>query len=337
MKITIKDVAKLANVSVGTASMAVNGKKGVNEETRQKVLDAVEKLDYRPNHYARSLITNKSGTIGLIVTDITNPFFGLIVSFIQKQLEKEGYNMLLGISNDKLSNEKKYVEYFLNRNVEGLIIVPSHEKESDLSHLYKLKRLGIPFVFITTAYNGIQADCIMTDLAKGSYELTKYLIKNGNKKIFFISGYKDLLLSSLRIDGYKRAYKESGLDCSEDWIFESYPDYQKGYDTTNRIIQNSIPDAIITVNDIVAMGVLKCLTENGIKVPDRVSVAGYDDLLYSSMVGTPLTTIRQPIEDICTNSIKILKERINGEKYIERRIYLEPELIIRESTIKSSM
>lgn len=332
MGITIKDVAKLANVSVGTVSMAVNGKDGVNEETRLKVLDAVKKLDYRPNHNARSLITNKSGTIGLIVTDITNPFFGLIISYIQKELEKEGYNLLLGISKDKLSNEKKYVEYFINRNVEGLIIVPSLEKEIDLSHLYNLKRLGIPFVFLTTAYKGIQADCIMTDLAKGTYELTKHLIQNGNKKIFFISGYKDLLLSSLRIDGYKKAYKESGLDCSEDWVFESYPDYQKGYDTTSRIIQSSIPDAIITVNDIVAMGVMKCLMDNKINVPNTVSVAGYDDLIFSSIILTPLTTIRQPIDDICKNSIKILMDRINGQTYPEKLILLEPELLIRDST-----
>lgn len=332
MRITLKDVAKLANVSVGTASMAVNNKEAVNEETKLKVLDAVKKLNYRPNHYARSLITNKSLTIGLIITDITNPFFGMIVACIQKEVEKAGYNLLLGISNDKVSKEKKLIEYFVSRDVEGLIIVPTLEEEYFLSYLYNLKSMGIPFVFITTSYKGIKSDCVMTDLAKGSYELTKFLIRNGNRKIYFMTGYKELLLSSLRMEGYKRAYHESNLDFKESWIIESYPDYISGYNTTTEIIKDTMPDAIITVNDIMAMGVLKCLMDNKIKVPKKVSVAGYDDLLFSSILETPLTTVRQPIAEMCKNSIEILMDRIGGQTYSEKLILLEPELMIRAST-----
>ena len=334
MQITIKDVARMAKVSVATASMAINGKDGVNEKTRLKVLDAAQKLDYHPNHFAKSLIANRSLAIGLIVTDITNPYFGAIVKNIQKEVENIGYDLLLGISNDKLENEKKSTEYFLSRNVEGLIIVPAHvhEKEIELSHLYNLKRLGIPFVFITTYYKGIPGDFVMTDLEKGSYELTKYLIKNGNKKIYFISGYKELLLSSLRIKGYKKAYEEFNLAYSDEWIIESYPDFINGYNVTKKIIEKDIPEAIITVNDLLAIGALKCLKDNGIKVPDEVSVAGYDDLLFAAIAETPLTTVRQPIEDICKNSVRILMERINQQNSLENRMFLEPELVIRKST-----
>jgi len=332
MGITIKDVARLANVSIGTVSMAINGKEGVNEETKRKVLEAVKKLNYRPNHYARSLITNKSSTIGLIVTDVTNPYFGMVIDYIQNETEKIGYNLLLGITNDKLSNEKKSVENLIDRNVEGLIIIPAHTREVDLGHLYNLKRLNIPFVFITTYYEGIQADCVMTDLTRGSYELTNYLLNSGYKKIYYISGYKESPLSMLRINGYKKAYKKAGLGYSSDWIVESYADFVNGYDATRKIIEHDIPDAVITVNDITAMGVLKCLKDNDIKVPDEVSVAGYDDLLFASIIETPLTTVRQPIEEICKASVGILTDRINRQDYPEKKLLLKPELIIRNST-----
>ncbi len=332
MGTTIKDVAKLANVSVGTASLAINGKYGVSEETREKVMEAVKKLDYRPNHHARSLITNRSNTIGLIVTDVTNPYFGMVIDYTQKAVERVGYNLLLGISSDKMSLEKKSVEYLIDRNIEGLLIVPTHDNERELDHLYTLKRMGIPFVFITTSYKGIDADCVMTDLAKGSYELTKYLIDCGHRSICFITGYRELLLSSLRVEGYKKAYRDSGLNIREEMIVESFPDYVNGYNAVQTLISNEVPDAIITVNDLVAMGALKCLKDQKIKVPERVSVAGYDDLLFSSIIETPLTTVRQPIKQICDTSLELLLNRINGQTDEPKRVYLQPELLIRKST-----
>lgn len=336
MGVTIKDVAKLANVSLGTASMAINNKPGISEATKLNVLEAVKKLKYRPNHYARSLITNKSSTIGLIVTDITNPFFGLIVSSIQKVAEENGYHILLGISNDKNKKEKKIVDYFVSRNVEGVIIVPTLDKENDLSHIYNLRHMDIPFVFVTTAYKGIEADCVMTDLGKGTYELTKYLLKNGHRKIFFISGYNELITSSVRIDGYKQAFKEFNIFYDNEWILECYPDFEAGYSITSQILDNGIPDAIISINDVLAMGVMKNLKDNNIKVPEQVSVAGYDDLLYTSILETPLTTVKQPICDLCSFAVDILINRINDNTTPVKKVYLEPQLIIRKSTLRKN-
>jgi LacI family transcriptional regulator len=332
MKITIKDVAKMANVSVATASLALNGKQGVNQETRSKVREAAKKLNYYPNHYARSLITQKSSTLGLIATDIKNPFFGHITDIIQRETEQRGYNLLLGISNDKITNEKKHVDEFIKRNVEGILVIPAIERYPDLSHLYDLKRLAIPFVFLTTAYRGIVADCVMTDLAKGSYELTKHLLQRGHRTIYFILGYKDLLLSSMRLEGYIRAFSEMGLDYRNDWIIETYPDFEHGYEITCEILKTKRPDAIITVNDILAMGVLKSLKDHRVKVPEDVSVAGYDDLLFSSIVETPLTTVQQPVKDICIQAVDILLDRIRGSREEFRTQLLAPKLIVRDST-----
>lgn len=335
MSITIKDVARLANVSLGTASMALNGKSSVNEQTKLKVLEAAQKLKYKPNHAARSLITNKSSTIGLIITDITNPFFGLIISHIQKIAEEAGYNMLLGISNDKIEKEKKAIEYIVSRNVEGFIIVPTLEEGKDLEHLYNLKTNDIPFVFITSAYKGIEADCVMTDLGQGTYELTDHLIKTGHKKIFIISGPKELLLSSKRTEGYKNALRQNGLEYRDEWIFESYPDFSGGYNTANDIIKQELPDAIITINDMLALGVLKSLKEHKIKVPEKISVAGYDDLIFSSIVDTPLTTVSQPIFEMCREALELLFKRIDGNTDPLVKKFLEPKLLVRLSTRNS--
>ncbi|MCU9613130.1 LacI family transcriptional regulator [Caldibacillus lycopersici] len=331
MKITIKDVARISGVSVGTVSKVINGKP-VSEKIRSKVIETIHELNYKPNQHARSLITNKSYTIGLIVTNITNPFFGEIVSHIKEDLEQKGYNLLLGISRDQSSEEKVTIENFVSRHVDGLIIVPTRDGEHELEHIYKLRQQKIPFVFITSQYLGIRADCVMSDFTKGSYQLTSHLLDNENKEIYFLTDSKELLLSSKRIDGYRMAYMERGITYKENWIIETLPNFESAYKTTEGIINNQIPDAIMTINDVMAMGVIKCLKDNGIKVPEDVSVAGYDDLLFSSMFDPPLTTVKQPIEEMCKETVDILIKRLQGYDK-EFNVHLYPsELIIREST-----
>jgi DNA-binding LacI/PurR family transcriptional regulator len=331
MKITIKDIAKLAGVSVATASLALNNKAGVNERTREKVLDAVKRFNYTPNQYARSLITQKSGTIGLVVTDITNPFFGMLVDEINNAVLAAGYNLLLGVSNDNIDNEHASIHTFMRQRVEGIIIVPCVQRTCDLSHIYQLKSNNIPFIFSTTAYPGIDADCIMTDLKEGSYLMTRYLLETGHRKIYLITGYRELLLSSMRIEGYRKAYGEVNMQYNEDWIIETIPNYENGYKTTEKLLQSK-PDAITAINDVLALGVIKCLKDNNICVPQEISVAGYDDLIYTSLLETPLSTIRQPVADIAKKSVEMLVKRINGCDEPASMHYVAPVLKIRATT-----
>ncbi len=331
MKTTIIDIAKIAGVSVGTASMAINNKPGISEATRQKILEVASRLNYTPNQNARSLITKKSNTIGLVVTDVTNPFFGMLVNEINNAVISKGYNLLLGVSNDTIENEKRSIDTFLGQRVEGVIIVPCVQKEHDISHIYNLKTNNVPFVFATTAYPGVDADCIMTDLARGSYLLTKHLLDRGHTRIFLVSGYRELILSSLRIRGYREAFKEKNLNYSEDWVIETIPNFEHGYEVTERILAEK-PDAIITINDVLALGVIKCLKENKIRVPEDISVGGYDDLLYTSILETPLTTIRQPITEIANGSVEMLLRRLDGDKSPCETLYVEPILKVRATT-----
>ncbi len=331
MRVTIKDVAKISGVSVSTASMALNNIKGVNEETRMNVIKVAKKLNYHPNKNARSLKTDKTLTIGLIVTDIMNPFFASIVEHVRIEVEKQGYNLLLGISGNKIENEQKYINEFVARNVDGVIVVPIAGVPQDLGHLYYLKNIGIPFAFLSTKYEGVMADCAMTDLYEGSYLLTKHLLEAGHKKIFMIAADRRLVLSSMRIAGYTNAFKDVGREYKEGWIYETVPDFEHGCDIEYEILKGK-PDAIVTINDILALGVLKFLKEMNIKVPNDISVAGYDDILFAAIAETPLTTVRQPVSEMCSKVVELIIKRIEGCNEDEEIHLFKPELKIRNST-----
>lgn len=331
MRVTIKDVARLAGVSVSTASMALNNKKGISEETRMAVMEAAKSLNYRPNKNAQSLKMDRTSTVGLVVPEIINPFFSAIVESVREEVESCGYTLLLGISGQQIGKEHKYVDEFISRNVDGIIIVPIIGIPQDLSHLYSLRSMGVPFVFLTTKYDGILADCVMTDLYKGEYLVTKHLLQTGHRKIFIIAADRKLELSSMRINGYISAFREMGVEYKEEWIYETVPDFKHGFEAARDIVVKK-PDAIITINDILALGVLKFLKEASIKVPEEISVAGYDDLLYASLAETPLTTVRQPIEDMCAKAVELLVNRIEKVPMEFETHYYEPELKIRNST-----
>ncbi len=331
MKLTIKDIARIAEVSVSAASLALNDKAGVSEDTREKVKAIAEKFNYTPNHSAQSLITRRSRCIGLVVTDINNPFFAMLVDEFNKLLDKFSYTLLLGISGDKIAAEKKYIETFISKNVEGVIIVPTIETNPDMTHLFKLKNLGIPFVFCTSAYTEFLEPCVMSDLREGEYQIVNHLLSKGMKKIYFITGDRNLLLSKLRLDGYMQAFKDANLSYHPDWIIETVPDFNHGYQVTLNCMSDR-PDAIVCVNDYLAMGVIKALKDQRICVPQDISVVGYDDLLFASILETPLTTVRQPIGDICMKTFEVLRRRIAGNYHDESVCFLSPMVKIREST-----
>ena len=331
--ITIKDVAKSANVSVGTASMALNGKETVKTRTREKVIAAAESLGYHPNKYAKLLNSKRTNVIGLIVTNISNPFFGIITDNVQEELARKKYDIMLGISNDKISKEEHFINKFIEMQVDGAILVPSSKQAPDISHLHTLRKREIPFCYLTTYYTDIPAPCVMTDLSEGSYQLTRYLLETGHKEIVYIVENRNIPAANLRVEGYLNAYREAGVRFSPEWIVIAEPTFNGGYNSTNTILKkNHRPDAILTMNDIMAMGVLKHLKECKIQVPKDISIAGYDDLIYTSLLETPLTTVKQPMEQLCKKAVEIIVHKIENPDGINEKVLLRPELIIRNST-----
>jgi LacI family transcriptional regulator len=329
---TIKDVAKLAGVSVGTVSMILNGSEEFSPHTRENVLQVVDQLKYRRNPHARSLGSKRSNRVGLVVTDLTNPFFGQLVGHIQSEINSYGFDLVLGMTNNSNSKEKRVVSHFLDNAADGVLIIPAHDREQDSTHIHELISYETPFVFVTSHYQDVNGDCVMTDLASGSYSLSNHLIESGHRRLVMVSGYRGLVLSEERISGFMRSCKEHGISKKDISVIETEPDFRGGYHAFDEIIKNSIPDAILAVNDIVAMGIIKRAKEQGFRVPLDISVAGYDDLFFSSMLEKPLTTVRQPIEQIAERSVECLICRLASPDLPPQRHLLNPQVHLRAST-----
>lgn len=332
-QVTIKDVAALAGVSVGTVSMVLNNSPKISMPTRDLVQQAVEKLDYKRNPYARSLSLSSSDLIGFLVTDLSNPFFGVMTGFLQKEVTDRGKSLMVGLTQESITQEKILVEKVLDHGADGLIIVPVAENDPDLSHLYKLANKKFPLVMISGYYQGFPGNCVMTDLAKGSYDLTKHLLETGHVSVTLISGLPQLVPSQERIKGFVQAHTEKGIRVSSQQIVTAGSlNFEGGFEVTKRIIKNGRPDAIIAINDVLAMGALSCLKTMNIAVPEEISIAGYDDLSFSGILETPLTTIRQPIHQMCTQAVDMLFELMNGGHSVKTPVLLEPNLVLRKST-----
>lgn len=199
MRATIRDVAKLAGVSVATTSMALNNREGVNKLTREKVLKAARELNYMPNYSARSLVTQDSSCIGLLIPEIQNPFYSAIVDIMTRIAEERGFNLLLGITNNSSRQEAEYTRMFISRRVRGVIVIPTLSRDPDVRHLEILRAADIPIVFCTERYAGCDETLVMCDFEAGEYAATKYLIELGLKDFWFVSVDMDAHLSLIHI------------------------------------------------------------------------------------------------------------------------------------------
>ena len=331
--ITLKDVAQKAGVSEATVSLVLNKRPGVNKETRARINKLIKELGYSPNPVARSLAMKKTNTIGLVVTDIENPFFGSITRYISEQVHRYGYALVLAASNDDLQLEEEILGTFIERRVDGIIIVPTQEIRRDFSIFEAMEKRKIPAVF-TTSYYTRKCSCVMTDYAEGSYLAAHHLMELGNKKIFLlVSSDPQAPISDFRIKGYKKAFKEAGVTSKKSWIIPCpKPDFSSGYEVTKALLKKHRPDAIMAINDVLALGAVKAVKEAGISVPEEISITGYDDVIFSSISETALTTIRQNIPEIAEKSVKILIDTLGGKKIEEKIVKIGPELVIREST-----
>jgi DNA-binding LacI/PurR family transcriptional regulator len=340
--IKLKDVAKRAHVSEATASLVLNRKKGVSAQTRERVTSAAQALGYTPNSIARGLATRRTRSIGLVVTDIENPFFGSVTRFVDEFILARGYTLILSVSNDDLELEEKIISYFIGKRVEGVIIVPTISRRERISHFRDLERHKIPYIFTTTYYPGIECDCVMTDLKKGSYQLARYLIGLGHRDVLFLASHdRNVPVSSLRIEGIHKAFAEAGLPAGAVRVAEcEKANFACGYATTRSALQAWTPHAIIGINDIVALGAERAVREKGLAIPEDVSVCGYDDVIFSRISEIPLTTVKQDIKQMCKKTVDVLFAKIKdgkaetavGSGFVKRVQRIQPELILREST-----
>lgn len=328
INITIKDVARELGVSYSSISRALNGKEGVSKATRDKILEAAERMGYQPNDLARGLVNKISNTVGVIVPDINNPFFGEIVAGITDASNENGYNIFLCVSGWDPKIEKEYFSTLLKKRVDG-IILKSAGKNEDYDEIKS------PLMIIERYSKYHKFDSVEVDNELGGYLAVKHLLDCGYRNLAFILGKEDYFASQRRLKGAKRALEESNLTINENLIIEGSFSIEGGRQAAKQLFKSGQHiDAIFGMNDLIGMGVLQYCDESNINVPDEVGVIGYDNISYAGLPQIQLTTIHQPKYELGKMLFETLLEEIKNKesKRPTRKIILNPELKIRKTT-----
>jgi len=329
-KTNIKDIASATNLSITTVSRVLNGKAKqyrISEKSQKKILEAAKELNYIPNQTAANLKSGKTKTIALIIPSLNNPFFSRVASQINLELQKMGYITLISDSDENCEIEKVELNQIFSRNVEGIIIAPCGDNPD---HLKLIQDQRIPVVCIDRYMEGLDIPFVSTDNYMGAYTATKHLINNGHTNIACIQGAESSMPNKLRINGFKAALKEAGIDNYS--ISGSDFSVQNGYTETLLLFHNKIkPTAIFSLSNTIALGCIKALKENNFRIPEDISLLTFDDHPYLDYLSTPLTCVAQPVEDICKLGVRLLFSRINNEVIKANQVFLQPFLKLRDS------
>ncbi|WP_243109352.1 LacI family DNA-binding transcriptional regulator [Anaerophilus nitritogenes] len=332
MSITIKDVAKRAGVSISTVSRVINGSKPVSSEIRQKVLQVIEETGYRPNPVARSLVMKKSQLIGVVIPDISNFFIGEILNGIEEVGKMYGYDMILCNTYADVEQEKRYLNFLRSKQVEGIIFMTWKFQNI----VDELEHIDIPMVTINRNTSELEIPSVSIDNFEAAYEITKYLIENGHKKIALIRNTLDQdAFGYDQYRGYKKALEEYNLALDEELIQYGNFKLDESYEIVKEFIEKgNLPSAIFATSDVMAIGAINCLLDHGYKVPRDISVVGFNDIKLASMYRPKLTTIHQPIYDIGAVAMRMIVKQIEKEEVDNKVVILPHELIERESSKK---
>lgn len=330
-RVTIKDVAQRSGVSSMTVSRVINGSERVSPQTRQRVEQAVAELGYVPSRLARGLIRQKTGTLALIVPDVANPFFTLIVRGAEDAARRAGYRMILCDTRADLSIEREVIEEMIAHRVEGIAIAPVSDRSK--GHLHRLAQFGVEFVLIDRTVPGVKCDVVVGDSAGGARHLVEHLISLGHRRIAFIVESDEVSTARDRRQGYEAALEAAGLPLDPSLIMRSTVDPQGGFDGMRRLLElDEPPTAVFTVNNLVALGAIEAVRANGLEVPDDIALVCFDDIEYASRLYPFLTVMAQPAETLGTLGTQLLVERIEGRAPEQRRVVVLPaQFIVRQS------
>ena len=338
--ITIKDIARICGCGVSTVSRALNNHPDINEDTRNKIMEVVKEYKFVPNNSARNLKITDSKTIAILIKGIANPFFMKMIKIMEHEIQMQKYSLILQHVEFDQDEVDVAIELEKEKKLKGIIFLGgyfNHTKE-------KLDAINVPFVIstvnMTEEYRGYYSSVAVDDV-KESYKIVDYLCKLGHKKILLISADPDdESIGKLRREGYEKALKDNDIKIDEKFIFpmiggeDSYS-MKSGYATMNEALKHTRDfSAVYAVSDAVAIGACRALTDAGIKIPEDVSVAGFDGIDNARYYNPTITTIRQPFEDMAKESITLLFKYIEGEKNVldtQQRTF-DAELVVGEST-----
>jgi DNA-binding LacI/PurR family transcriptional regulator len=326
-RMQIGDIAKLAGVSPATVSRVISGSRSVSPDLRERVLATARRFDYQPSQLARNLRRGRAATVGVLVSDIENPHFAIVVGSIEEALYARGTRVLFCNSGEDGAKQSSYLEVMVAERVMGVVLSPTAEGDSAVTHLLDL---GMPVVAIDRPASDPRADVVVSDNAAAMAAGTQLLVDSGRRRIGWIGGRQGVWTTTERLAGYLTAIREAGL---EPITTLSEFTVEMGYRATDTILDDHPElDGLVIANNQMAIGALLALRARAVRVPDRMGVVAFDDPPWANLVDPPLTTIAQPIREMCETAVEQLFRRLADPAMPPQRFSLKCHLVIRESS-----
>jgi LacI family transcriptional regulator len=330
-EVTLNDVAREAGVSSTTVSHVINGTRFVAPETVERVHRAIERLRYEVNYNARNLKTGRSQVIGVLISDVTNPHFSGVVRGVEDVATRAGYQMILCNTDEDPAKELTYLRMLRSKGVDGALMVPTGARHDYLDHLFQA---AFPLVFVDRVLPDVPCDAVLADNVGGAHQAVSHLIRLGHRRIGIIGGPSEWLANDARMAGYVAPLAEAGVLPTPELVrLVPEPNTEHGYRAACDLLDlRRRPTALVAFNDKMAVGALRAAAERGLRVPEDVSVAGFDDIDISRATRPLLTTVRQPLSEMGRMAVTMLMRRLDRHTLDALHVSLGTELIVRDST-----
>ena len=328
--VTIKDVAHRAGVSSATVSRVLSGKPHVRPEISERVMQAAKELNYRPSRVARSLRAQKSTIIGLLISDIMNPFFTSLVRAVEDIASQQGYAVFLCNSDESVEKEAEYIHIMQSENVAGLLITPT--KEWDCPCRIMLDQ-DIPVVTLDRTVLDLEVDSVVVDNLGGAEKAVSHLIRQGHERIAAVVATSDKTTGRERLEGYRLAHERHGLPVRPELIFSGVPKKETGRELARQIrMLEPAPTAVFCGNNLLSIGVIGEFQDAQCRIPEDFALVSFDDLEWYTLTQPQISAVRQPVYELGRLATELLFERINGSRQPVQRMVLDTELIVRGSS-----
>jgi DNA-binding LacI/PurR family transcriptional regulator len=331
--VTLKEVAAALGLSTMTVSRALNDRPNVNPKTKKRVQEVATKMGYTPNHVAKSLVSNRTYTIGVVIPEIGHAFFPEVVRGIDEISSDANYQIFLTNSSEDFEKEKRSIEALRAKRVDG-ILVSTSIKSTDFSFFENLRNTGIKIVFFDRCIHNIGISCIGVNDRVASRQITEHLIQNGYKKIAYLSGPPEVTIGRERLAGFREALSNAGMEINESRIIETGLTEIDGKEAMQKLLalsEEERPDAVATVNDPSALGAIEAIKEYGLSIPDDIAIVGFTNEVRASIIDPPLTTINQPAYDVGKKAADKLLRTIENENEPVENVELVANLVVRKS------
>ncbi|WP_324673131.1 LacI family DNA-binding transcriptional regulator [Hymenobacter sp. GOD-10R] len=333
---SIADLAKKLNISVSTVSRALNNHTSISESTRKKVWQLAREVNYQPNHLAAALRKGRSNLLGVMVPHIEGHFFSSVMHGIETVASKVGFNIMICQSNENVANEKKNIESLMNAQVEG-ILVSLARNTHDFKHFEKVSTRAIPLVFFDRVLEGINVSSVIIDDYLGAYQAVTHLIEQGCQRIAHFAGPQHLNIYKNRQRGYLDALQAHGLPHEQELIFTCDMKTEDGVEGMEKLLALPVPpDAVFSASDFSAVGAMQVLKARRVQVPEDIALVGFSNETFTSLTEPRITSVDQRCEQMGQSAVKLFLEMLEDKsgQFSPRRIVLQPELLVRESSLR---